>query len=125
MYAYTITSDSYKLCTYKFDIPDVLNNDTLFLTKEDIKEMHIYNTIYKAKQGAVIKNGFLYVTKGIPQKNPLELTIINLNNHSWKEFDLSKHHVNWEPEGLFFYNDELYCTANFNNGVYKICLSSY
>lgn len=123
MYAYAITNNDYKLCTYQFDIPDVLNNDSVFLTKQDIKEMHIYNSEYRAKQGAVIKNGFLYVVKGIPNRNPLGLTIINLYNHSWKEFDLFDHHFGWEPEGLFFYNEELYCTTNYNKGVYKICLS--
>ena len=123
MYAYTESKD-YNLCTLKFNIPQVLNNQTIYLSNQDIKEISIYNNIYVAKQGAVIKNGFLYVIKGIPNRNPLALTIINLYNHSWTEFDLSDYGVSWEPEGIFFYNEELYCTSNNNRGIYKFYFDS-
>lgn len=121
MIAYTITDDLL-LCTYKFDTPQVLNNDTIYLSKQDIKETNIYNTRYSAKQGAVIDNGFLYVVKGIPNRSPIGLTIINLFNHSWKELDLFHRGLGYEPEGLFFYDNELYCTT-YSNGIFRICLT--
>lgn len=123
MYLYTEDKD-YNLCLIKFEIPQIMNNDTIYLTEKEIKEISIFDSRYVAKQGAVINNGFLYVIKGIPNRNPLGLTIINLSNHYWTEFDLSYYGVDWEPEGLFFYEDELYCTSNFNKGIYKIHLNT-
>lgn len=34
-------------------------------------------------------------------------------------YNLSEQGFKGEPEGIFFYNDELYCVTN-NSGIYKI-----
>lgn len=122
MYAYAYGREGLQL--YKYKIPDCHGGEEIILTDNDIIEtFDIGNVSYR--QGATIRNGFLYMVDGVPNwGTDVYLRIVNLSNHSYSRINLTRAcGVLWEPEDLFFYEGELYCAANFNRGVHKVYIS--
>lgn len=117
MYVYASTNGAQ---IAKFNIPDY-KQPKVTLTDDDILDQYSFET-FRAQQGAVIKNGFLYVTEGIPaQQNLSNLRIIDLvNKKQIYKFDLLSLGFNFETEGLTFYNNQLLVTTYYGQGIYTI-----
>ena len=122
MYAYVYNMD--KLILYKYKIPEYNLSDRIVLTKDDILEtIDIGHVTYR--QGATIKDGFLYMLDGVPNwGTEVYIKVVNLENGSYSRISFSHNFgFYYEAEDVFFYNNELYCTTNFGKGVYKVCMS--
>lgn len=122
MYAYVYNMD--KLILYKYKIPEYNLSDRIVLTKDDILEtIDIGHVTYR--QGATIKDGFLYMLDGVPNwGTEVYLKVVNLENGSYSRISLSHNFgFYYEAEDVFFYNNDLFLVTNFNKGVYKVCMS--
>lgn len=102
----------------KFSIPDIsLNN--VALTDDDILDQFTLDS-FVHHQGAVIKNGIMYVTDGVPQWGDTNyLRIIDLYKHTQLYlFNLTDMGYNIETEGLSFYNNTLLVSNCKRSGIY-------
>jgi hypothetical protein len=125
MYVYSYNSTKYNsISLHKFKMPEFREDETVVLTNDDIIES--FNNGYcKHPQGAKIKDGLLYMVEGVPNwGTEVYLRVTNLENKSHARVSFSKMQTEkiWEPEDIFFYNDELYCASNFCKGVYKMSI---
>lgn len=105
----------------KFDIPDILQENVI-LTDEDILEQFSVSS-FTHQQGAVIRNGLLYVMDGVPQRGDVNyMRIIDLVNKA----DYDKTNIsaigfgNIEFESISFYEDCFITASNSNRGVFSI-----
>lgn len=125
MYVYSYNSTKYNsISIHKFKIPEFREDETVVLTNDDIIES-FNNGFCRHPQGAIIKNGLLYMVEGVPNwGTEVYLRVTNLKNKSHARVSFSKMQTDrtWEPEDIFFYNDELYCASNFCQGVYKMSI---
>ena len=64
-------------------------------------------------QGAAYHDGLLYIGKGLPSIGYVNLHVVDLaNRRLWFSVDLLSNGFSWEPEGAFFYKDDLYIGAS-------------
>ena len=64
-------------------------------------------------QGAAYQDGLLYIGKGSPSVGFVNLDVVDLaNRRLWFSVDLLNNGFSWEPEGAFFYKDNLYIGAS-------------
>lgn len=108
----------------KYKMPDYHLSGEVFITPDEILET--LDTGYTVnRQGSVIKGGYYYLMEGIPNRGTdVFIKIVNLNNGSYTRINLTKTcGFNYEPEDVFFYKNELYCTTNLGKGVYKVCMN--
>ena len=117
MYVYASTNGAQ---IAKFNIPD-FRIPIIKLTDKDILDQYSFET-FRSQQGAVIKNGYLYVCQGIPHKQHLShLRIIDLVNKTQiYKFDLLEMGFGYETEGLAFYQNKLLVTTYGGNGIFTI-----
>lgn len=117
MYVYASTNGAQ---IAKFNIPD-FKQPKITLTDNDILEQYSFES-FRSQQGAVIKNGFLYVIEGIPaQQHISNLRIIDLvNKKQLYKFNLLELGFNYETEGLAFYKNQLLVTTYYGQGIYTI-----
>lgn len=121
MYVYANHTDSARIV--KLLIPD-MHNKEIVLNEADILDYFPVEK-FTHQQGAVIKNGFLYLISGVPAKGDINcLKIFDLKaKKQYKLFTLEntllKH---YEPEGLSFWNDTLVTTTNYGYGIFTIKL---
>ena len=116
LYAYASNASTRLI---KFEIPD-FHQETVNLTDADILEFIPIEHI-NHQQGGIIKNGVFYMIYGVPSwGDQVWLRLFNLETkNEIVRFNLSEKKFKGEPEGIFFYNNELYCATN-NSGIYKI-----
>lgn len=101
-------------------IPDI-SLDMVHLTDNDIIDKFTLSG-FVHQQGAVIKNGILYVTDGVPQWGDTNcLRIIDLKNHcQLYNFNLTSMGYNVETEGLTFYGNTLLVSNCKRSGIYSL-----
>lgn len=116
LYAYANSSSARLI---KFKIPDY-SITTVNLTDDDILENSPIGHI-DHQQGGIIKNGIFYMIFGVPNwGDQVWLRLFNLETkNEIVRFNLSEKDFNKEPESLFFYNGDLFCTTN-NSGIFRI-----
>lgn len=120
-------NDKNHMCAYansstrliRFNIPNI-NIDNVNLYDSDIIDF-IKMDFIDHQQGGVIRDGILYIIFGVPGwGDKVTLRIFDIENKKEiAKYNLSEINFTKEPEGLFFYNNELYCATN-NAGIYKI-----
>ncbi len=108
----------------KYKTPDYRLSGEVLITQDDILETIDTGTTVN-RQGSVIEDGYYYLVEGIPSwGTDVFIKIVNLNNGSYTRINLTKKlGFYYEPEDVFFYNNDLYCATNFNQGVYKVYMS--
>ena len=120
-YIYTYSYDrnsaaeTYHQCKIsKFNIPDPLGASSVKFSDEDILDSYFIATEGPYMQGAAYHDGLLYIGKGMPAKGFVNLHVVDLaNRRLWFSVDLLKdRYFNYEPEGAFFYKDDLYIGAS-------------
>lgn len=125
MYVYSYDSTKYNsISIHKFKMPEFIENESVVLTNDDIIES-FGNGYCKHPQGAIIKDGLLYMVEGVPNwGTEVYLRVTNLENKSHIRVSFSNLQTEWvwEPEDVFFYNDDLYCVSNFCRGVFKMSI---
>lgn len=102
----------------KFVIPNIYT-PLITLRDSDVLE-HFELSSFTHQQGAVIKGNYLYVFDGVPawgDTNYLRIIDLKLRKDAFI-INLTQKGFKAEPEGSFFYNNELYCATN-NSGIYK------
>lgn len=116
LYAYA-SNESTRLI--KFEIPDY-HTENVTLTDQDILEFIPIEHI-DHQQGGIIRDGIFYMIFGVPNwGDTVWLRLYNLETKTEiVRYNLSEMRFYGEPEGLFFYMNELYCVTN-NAGIYKI-----
>lgn len=105
----------------KFDIPDILQENVI-LTDEDILEQFSVPS-FTHQQGAVIRNGLLYVMDGVPQRGDVNyMRIIDLvHKTDYDKINISAIGFgNIEFESISFYEDCFITASNSNRGVFSI-----
>ena len=97
----------------KFSIPNALEEKTVYLSDSDILDSYFIATEGPCMQGGAYHDGLLYIGKGAPAIGYVTLHVIDLYNRKiWYNVDLLNNGFNWEPEGAFFYKDDLYIGAS-------------
>lgn len=117
-YMYVLTKGKDQTFISKFEIPDY-KTTSITLAEEDILEqVEVKDFIHK--QGAIIRNGFLYILYGVPAWGDTNyLRIIDLSNYEDTfVYNLSELGFRQEFEGLSFYNESLIVTTNSNAGIF-------
>ncbi len=105
----------------KFEIPDI-KQEEVYLTGDDILEQFSLPG-FTHQQGAVIKNGLMYVMDGVPQVGDTNyLRIIDLvNKVDFDKIDISAlGYGNIEFESLSYYEGFFITASNCNRGVFSI-----
>lgn len=117
-YMYVLTKGSNQTFVSKFEIPDY-NLSSVLLTDEDIIEQYEVDD-YIHKQGAVIKDGLMYVMYGVPAWGDTNyLRVLDLNKYEDSFIiNISKLGFKQEFEGLAFYNGTLIAATNNNAGIF-------
>lgn len=119
MYVYANHKTSAQIA--KFNIPDN-SIPEIILSDDDILEIFSLDK-FTHQQGAVIRNGFLYVMDGVPQWGDTNyLRIIDLNKHEdYALYNVSEMGFNQEFEGLTIYKDML-IAPTIGSGIFSIKL---
>ena len=96
--------DNYGQCKITaFDIPSI-HDDMIVLEDEDIRTSFMIDVPAFNMQGGCIQDGVLYIGQGSSSVGYILLNIIDLERQILvTRLDLQAYHVNWEPEGCFFY----------------------
>lgn len=103
----------------KFKIPDI-RQETVSLGNNDILEQFSMPS-YIHPQGATIFKEIMYIVDGVPNwGDNTHLKIVDLKRKEQKIYNLFEANFNYEPEGLFFYDNKLLMVTNQNKGVYQI-----
>lgn len=102
----------------KFLVPSVAI-DTISFSNSDVVESYFIDCKAFNMQGAAIKDNRLYICQGL--SNSGRLRVVDLEKKKLMyQFDLCKQGYTQEPEGCFFYNDELYLSSR--KGIDKIII---
>ena len=106
----------------RFAIPDI-RSSSVTLTDGDIKDIFPIS-VFSHQQGAVIKDGYMYVFDGVPQWGDINyLRIIDLTKRrDFSVLNVTELGLTYEPEGAFFYKGELFCATN-NAGLFRFSVS--
>lgn len=117
-YMYVLTKGTDQTFISKFEIPDNKISSIALVDEDIIEQFEVKDYIHK--QGAIIKNGFLYILYGVPAWGDTNyLRIIDLSNYEDTcVYNLSELGFWQEFEGLSFYNDSLIVAANNNAGIF-------
>ncbi len=107
-------AETYHLCKIsKFNIPDPIGASSVKFSDEDILDSYYVATQGPYMQGAAYQDGLLYIGKGSPSVGFVNLDVVDLaNRRLWFSVDLLNNGFSWEPEGAFFYKDNLYISAS-------------
>lgn len=108
------TADNYLKCKIsKFSIPDPLGASSITLSNNDILDSFFIPTSAANMQGGAYNNGLLYIGRGSPAAGYVNLYVVDLSNRKlWYTVDLLNNGFTWEPEGAYFYKDDLYIGAS-------------
>lgn len=106
-------ADNYRKCKIsKFKIPSPLESSSVYLSDSDILDSYFIPTEAAYMQGGAYHDGLLFIGRGAPKYGFVYLHVIDLANRKlWYTVDLYNNGYNAEPEGAFFYNDDLYLGA--------------
>lgn len=97
----------------KFNLPNALESTSLTLSDSDILESFFINTSAFNMQGGAYHDGLLYIGRGVPSAGYVYLYVVDLTNRKlWFTVDLLNNGFSWEPEGAYFYKDDLYIGAS-------------
>lgn len=97
----------------KFNLPNALESTSLTLSDNDILESFFINTSAFNMQGGAYHEGLLYIGRGVPSAGYVYLYVVDLTNRKlWFTVDLLNNGFSWEPEGAYFYKDDLYIGAS-------------
>ena len=97
----------------KFNIPNPLDSNSITLNDIDILDSYFIPTEGPYMQGAAYHDGLLYIGKGSPSVGFVNLDVVDLaNRRLWFSVDLLNNGFHYEPEGAFFYKDDLYIGAS-------------
>lgn len=108
------TAENYGKCKIsKFKIPDALESASVILSDEDILDSFFIETSAINMQGGAYHDGLLYIGRGVPSAGYVNLYVVDLfNRRLWFTVDLLNNGFRYEPEGAFFYKDNLYIGAS-------------
>jgi hypothetical protein len=85
----------------------------------------IFGSIYFDKrksspQGAIYKDGIIYIVQGVPGwKEQVYLTIVDFDKKEVCSINLTEKGFKKEPEGICFYKDTLICATN-RGGIFSL-----
>ena len=107
-------AENYMQCKIsKFSIPDPLELNTVYLSDSDILDSYFIPTEAANMQGGAYNDGLLYIGRGKASAGYINLYVIDLANRKlWFMVDLLNHGFSLEPEGAYFYKDDLYIGAS-------------
>ena len=108
------SAENYRKCKIsKFNIPDPLGASSIYLSDSDILDSYFIPTEAANMQGGTYHDGLLYIGRGLPSAGYVELHVVDLaNRRLWFSVDLLNNGFSWEPEGAYFYKDDLYIGAS-------------
>ncbi len=108
------TAENYGKCKIsKFNLPNALESTSFTLSDSDILDSYFIPTQAFNMQGGAYHNGLLYIGRGSPAAKYVELHVVDLaNKRLWFSVDLLNNGFRWEPEGAYFYKDDLYIGAS-------------
>lgn len=103
----------------KYAIPDYTFNNVPLSDSDILENVRIDSFINK--QGATIKNNYIYILTGIPGQETTTLRVYNLDNKKRiYSFPLKDFGYNFEPEGIGFYEDKMIITSQGGKGIYQV-----
>ncbi|MBR1666849.1 MAG: hypothetical protein IJ693_01075 [Bacteroidaceae bacterium] len=114
----------------KFSIPDIKNNEEVYLTDEDIIDAFPLGiSLYGAQGGFYRKNSIYFVqgfpTTSDPEHNYVYFREINLKQKKVKRtVDMLNNGFKMEPEGCWFYNKKVMVTNN-KKEIYELTGKKY
>ena len=107
-------ADNYRKCKIsKFNIPHPTETSSVYLSDSDILDSYFIPIQALNMQGGVIHDGLLYIGRGAPAIGYVNLYVVDLVDKKINyTIDLLNNGYTWEPEGAYFYYDELYVGAS-------------
>lgn len=97
----------------KFDIPNPLESNSVYLSDSHILDSFFIPVSGVNMQGGAYQNGLIFIGRGSPGAGYVYLYVVDLaSKRLWYTVDLLNNGFTWEPEGAFFYNDDLYIGAS-------------
>ncbi len=108
------TAENYGQCKIsKFNLPNALESTSIILSDEDVLDGFFIDTAAFNMQGGAYHDGLLYISRGAPSAGYVNLYTVDLaNRRLWFTVDLLHNGFGWEPEGAFFYKEDLYIGAS-------------
>lgn len=107
----------------KYKIPDPHQEKLIRLNEADTLATYKMECL-EHNQGAFCRNGYIYISEGVPAWNDsAKLNIYNMNNGAElvTKIDLTPW-LDKEPEALFHYKGDVYIACNKGDGIYRIYL---
>ena len=108
-------ADNYHQCKIsKFNIPNPIESSSVYLSDNDILDSFFIPIEAVNMQGGAYHDGLIYIGRGSPYAGYVNLHVIDLaNQRLWFSVDLLQDRFFWyEPEGAYFYQDNLYIGAS-------------
>ena len=107
-------AENYMQCKIsKFNIPNPLESSSVYLSDSDILDSYFIPAEAANMQGGAYNDGLLYIGRGKASVGYINLYVIDLANRKlWFMVDLYNHGFSLEPEGAYFYKDDLYIGAS-------------
>ena len=120
MYVYANTGKAHIV---KFKIPNPYEENVTLSDNDILEQFQVEK--FTHQQGAVMRNGIIYVFDGVPSWGDTNyLRIIGVKDKkNIATINITDKGLKAEPEGAFIYNNELYCATN-NAGIFKIDFST-
>ena len=124
MYTYSRNNNkkdnNYGTCKIScFEIPDIHQKE-VNLEDEDIIDSYILPCSAINMQGGCIKNGKLYIGQGSFSVGYILLNVVDLVHRQLeKQVDMLQHGFREEPEGCFWYDDNL-MISTINGNIWRI-----
>lgn len=112
-------AENYQKCKIsKFNLPESIAPGSVYLTNNDLLDSFFVDARAVNVQGGAYHNGMLYIGRGAPGVGYVYLYVVDLANQKlYYTIDLLNNGFTWEPEGAYFYNDNLYIGAS--NRIFK------
>lgn len=108
-------AENYRKCKIsQFKIPHPLLSSSVYLTDSDILDSYFLPFQAVNIQGGAYHDGLLYIGRGAPSAGYVNLYVIDLSHRRlWFHVDLlTNRYFSYEPEGAYFYKDNLYIGAS-------------
>ncbi len=108
-------AENYRKCKIsKFHLPDALESTSITLSDDNIIDSFFIDTSAFNMQGGAYHDGLLYIGRGAPSAGYVNLYVIDLSHRRlWFSVDLlTNRYFCYEPEGAYFYKDDLYIGAS-------------